>query len=185
MNYYGAKDLAENFRTVRKNTLIVAEDIGEQHYGFRAAPDVRTVAQNLVHIGLAPRFQEQIHGVERRTAMEGFDFPKLFAQMSAEEQRPRKKAEITAFLRDEGERFAKWLDGLSDNFLAERVQFMPGMTPPSKTRFEMLLGVKEHEMHHRGQLMLVERIIGVVPHLTREMQQRMAAMTPSASARPA
>jgi len=28
-------------------------------------------------------------------------------------------------------------------------------------------------MHHRGQLMLIERIIGIVPHLTRQMQQRM------------
>jgi uncharacterized damage-inducible protein DinB len=39
----------------------------------------------------------------------------------------------------------------------------------------MILSVKEHEMHHRGQLMLVERIVGIVPHLTREMQARMAA----------
>jgi uncharacterized damage-inducible protein DinB len=184
MNYYGAKDLADNFRTVRKNTLIIADDIGEQHYGFRAAPDVRTVGQTLVHISMAPKFQEMIHG-ERRTGMEGIDFPKLFATMSAEEQKPRKKAEVIALLREEGERFAKWLDGLSDDFLAERVKLMPGMTPTSKTRFEMLLGVKEHEMHHRGQLMLVERIIGVVPHLTREMQQRMAAMGTSGAARPA
>jgi uncharacterized damage-inducible protein DinB len=39
----------------------------------------------------------------------------------------------------------------------------------------MLLSVKEHEMHHRGQLMLIERMIGIVPHLTREMQARFAA----------
>ena len=31
----------------------------------------------------------------------------------------------------------------------------------------MILGVKEHEMHHRGQLMVMERMVGVVPHLTR------------------
>ena len=30
-------------------------------------------------------------------------------------------------------------------------------------------------MHHRGQLMLIERILGIVPHLTREMQARFAA----------
>jgi uncharacterized damage-inducible protein DinB len=40
----------------------------------------------------------------------------------------------------------------------------------------MILGVKEHEMHHRGQLMLIERMVGIVPHLTREGQARMAAM---------
>jgi uncharacterized damage-inducible protein DinB len=51
------------------------------------------------------------------------------------------------------------------------------MGQPAKSRFEMILGVKEHEMHHRGQLMLIERLIGLVPHLTRQMQERMAAMT--------
>jgi uncharacterized damage-inducible protein DinB len=49
-----------------------------------------------------------------------------------------------------------------------------GMTPPSKSRFEMILSVKEHEMHHRGQLMLIERLLGIVPHMTREMQSRLA-----------
>ncbi len=51
----------------------------------------------------------------------------------------------------------------------------PGMTPTSKSRFEMILSVKEHEMHHRGQLMLIERLLGIVPHLTREMQSRPVA----------
>jgi uncharacterized damage-inducible protein DinB len=38
----------------------------------------------------------------------------------------------------------------------------------------MLLSAKEHEMHHRGQLMTLERMVGVTPHLTRHMQERMA-----------
>jgi uncharacterized damage-inducible protein DinB len=54
------------------------------------------------------------------------------------------------------------------------------MVPPSKSRFEMLLGPKEHEMHHRGQLMLVQRMLGKVPHLTRQMQERVAAMKAAA-----
>ena len=39
----------------------------------------------------------------------------------------------------------------------------------------MLLGVKEHEMHHRGQLMLIERMLGIVPHLTRKREATAAA----------
>ena len=35
----------------------------------------------------------------------------------------------------------------------------PGATPASKSRFEMLLSVKEHEMHHRGQLMVAQRVL--------------------------
>jgi uncharacterized damage-inducible protein DinB len=34
----------------------------------------------------------------------------------------------------------------------------------------MLLGTKEHEMHHRAQLTVIERLLGIVPHLTRNRQ---------------
>jgi hypothetical protein len=30
--------------------------------------------------------------------------------------------------------------------------------------------IKEHEMHQRGQLMVLERMISIVQHLTREFQ---------------
>ena len=40
----------------------------------------------------------------------------------------------------------------------------------------MILSVKEHEMHHRGQMMLIQRLLGIVPHLTRQMQERMAQL---------
>ena len=43
------------------------------------------------------------------------------------------------------------------------MSFPPPVQPPTKSRFEMLLGPKEHEMHHRGQLMLVQRMLGQVP----------------------
>ena len=43
----------------------------------------------------------------------------------------------------------------------------PGAEPATKSRFEMLLSPKEHEMHHRGQLMMMQRMLGLVPHLTR------------------
>jgi uncharacterized damage-inducible protein DinB len=38
----------------------------------------------------------------------------------------------------------------------------------------MLLSAKEHEMHHRAQLIVLERLLGLVPHLTRQFQERMA-----------
>jgi uncharacterized damage-inducible protein DinB len=34
----------------------------------------------------------------------------------------------------------------------------------------MILGTKEHEMHHRAQLTVVERMLGIVPHLTRRQR---------------
>jgi uncharacterized damage-inducible protein DinB len=177
MTYYGSKELAESFRTVRKNTLVIAEEIGEQHYGFRATPETRSIAQTLVHIANSSTLAVQIHAAERRTTLVGFDFPTFVGKAMAEEQATRNKAQIVSLLQHNGDRFATWLDGLTDEFLGERVSLMPGMTPTSKSRFEMILGVKEHEMHHRGQLMLLGRMVGVVPHLTREMQARMATLS--------
>ena len=175
MNYYGGKELAESFRTVRKNTLAVAEDIPEDKYNFRPTPETRSVGELLAHIALSNGFQKQIHAEERRTNLEGFDFPSLMKRLSAEEKAPRTKAQVIELLTKDGDAWAKWMEGLDDNFLGEVVTMPPTATPPARTRFDMLLSVKEHEMHHRGQLMLIERILGIVPHLTRRMQERFAA----------
>lgn len=175
MYYYGPKELAESFRTVRKNTIAIAQEIPEEKYGFRPAPNTRTVGELLAHIALAYNFQYQVHAQERRSSLEGFDFSALMQRMMAEEKAQRSKDLTLEMLHTSGTKWADWLEGLTEEFLAERVEMRPGMTPPSKSRFEMVLSVKEHEMHHRGQLMLIERIVGIVPHLTREMQARMAA----------
>lgn len=180
MTYYGAKELAESYRTVRKNTLTIAQEIPADKYGFRAATETRGVAQLLTHIAMASTLHYQIHAVERRSTLVGFDFPAFMQKMAAEEQQARTKDQILDLLRRNGDQFAGWLDGLSDQFLGEQVGMPPGATPASKSRFEMILSVKEHEMHHRGQLMLIERMLGIVPHLTREMQARVAQMMAAA-----
>ncbi|MGA2575891.1 MAG: DinB family protein [Bryobacteraceae bacterium] len=176
MTYYGPKELADAFRTVRNNTIQIAEEIPEESYGYRVTPESRSVGEALVHIAVTPRFPEQVHFVEHRSTMEGFDFIGFLTKLTAEEKARRSKSEILELLRTEGEKFARELEGLSDDFLAERVGFPAGMVPAIKTRFEMLLGPKEHEMHHRAQLMTVERLLGITPHFTRQMQERVAAM---------
>jgi hypothetical protein len=36
-------------------------------------------------------------------------------------------------------------------------------------------------MHHRGQLMVIERMVGLTPHLTRQMMERMQSMQAAAA----
>ena len=175
MTYYGAKELAEAFKTVRKNTIQIAEDIPEDKYGYKAAPDVRSVGELLAHIALAPTFQLEFHGNPSAT-FSSFNFMPLFERLAAESAKPRTKAQVIELLRSEGEKFASFVGGLSDDFLGETLIMPPGGTPPHRLRFDMIMSVKEHEMHHRGQLMLIERILGIVPHLTKQQQERMARM---------
>ena len=176
MTYYGGKEMAASFRTVRDNTLKIAEEIPEDKYGFKPANDCRTIGQTLTHIALGPGFQHHIQS-NKVTDLKTVNFPELMKTVVAEEAKTRSKAEIIAFLKSEGDKFATFLEGLPESFLAEQVTMPPGATPATKTRFEMLLGAKEHEMHHRAQLMTAQRMIGQVPHLTRQMQERMAQLT--------
>ena len=181
MTYYGGKELAAAFRTVRGNTIKIANEIPENKYDFRAAPDSRTVAQTLAHIAVGSRIQQEMQK-SKVTELKTVNFPEMMQKNGAEEAKPRTKAELLALLKSEGDAFASFLESLPESFLAERVAMMPGTEPASKSRFEMLLSPKEHEMHHRAQLMTLQRMIGQVPHLTREFQERMAARAAAAAA---
>jgi len=171
MTGYGGAQMANAFRTVRKNTVQIAEDIPEDKYDFVVAPGVITVGEMLRHIAYAPMLYEAMHRGTPVTTLQGFDFPAAVGRSKALEAKPKSKTEIVALLKEEGERFAAWLESLSPQFLAETFTDPAGQNP--RTRFESLLSPKEHEMHHRGQLMLIERILGIVPHLTRQYQERM------------
>ena len=183
MTYYGAKELARSFRTVRENTIKIAGEIPEEKYGFRPAEGSRSVAETLVHIAVMPRVPEQIHAVDRLSTLVGFDFFGLRDKLQAEVKAPRTKAQILELLRTEGEKYAKILEGASEDFLGEQVEYPEGMEPRVKSRFEMLIAPKEHEMHHRAQLMLIERMLGITPHLTRQMEERIASMRSAQTSR--
>jgi uncharacterized damage-inducible protein DinB len=174
MSSYGGKELSSAFRTVRKNTIQVAEDIPESKYGHVAAQECKSVARMLTHIAISTRIWDEIHRKQRLTTMVGVNFLEMRERFDAEEAKPRSKAEIVELLRTEGEQFAAWLETLTPEFLAEMVTEGDGKT--QKSRLERLLSAKEHEMHHRAQLMLIERQLGIVPHITRQFNERVAQM---------
>jgi len=174
MRIYGGKELGRQFRTVRQNTIQVAEDIPEEHYSHVPAPECRSVGQMLTHLAVAPQMWEEVHGKQRVMTLVGFDFLALAERAKNEESKPRRKAEILELLRSRGESFAAWLETLTPEMLSEMITVADGSG--TKSRFEQLLGAKEHEMHHRAQLMLIERQLGIVPHLTRQFNDRVAKM---------
>jgi uncharacterized damage-inducible protein DinB len=127
----------------------------------------------LAHVAISTRSWQEIHK-KRLTTLVGLDFFSMMDRFNAEEAKTRSKAEILDLLRSEGEQFAVWMETLTPEILAETVTEPDGKT--AKTRFERLLSAKEHEMHHRAQLMLIERQLGIVPHLTRQFNERVAQM---------
>jgi uncharacterized damage-inducible protein DinB len=169
---YGATHMADSFRTVRKNTIQVAQDIPEDKYTYRAAEGAMSVAEMLAHLAASTHWATQLHFVEKKREVSYEDFGRYMAEGKAVADKLTTKADILAALESRGQDFATQLERMSEGDLAEHVSFPTPIQPPSKSRFEMLLSVKEHEMHHRGQLMLIERLLGIVPHLTRARQNR-------------
>ena len=155
MSVYGGRELGRQFRTVRQNTIQIAEDISEKQYNHVPAPECRSVGQMLAHIAVATQMWEEIHGKQRLMTLVGFDFLALAGGVKNEESQPRTKAEILELLQSRGESFAVWLETLTPEMLREMVTVADASG--TKSRFEQLLGAKEHEMHHRAQLMLIER----------------------------
>jgi uncharacterized damage-inducible protein DinB len=175
MTYYGANELARSFRTVRRNTLVTAEEIPEERYGFRPTPESRSVAETLVHIVVASQSSYRSHAVQKLATYVGVDFPALIKERHERETQlaAASKAQLLEELRASGELWGAYLDTVSEEALAQIIPFPAPAAPPAKSRLEMLLSAKEHEMHHRAQLMVYQRLLGLVPHLTRERQARM------------
>ena len=179
MTYYGGKELAASFRTVRSNTIQIADDIPAESYSFKPSPDSRSIGETLAHISTLTAFQTYIHQ-NHIDSLTKVNFPEYLQQARAQEDGLRSKEEIIAALRAEGDKFAAFLESVPESALSQPVAMMPGAQPATKSRFEMLMSAKEHEMHHRGQLMVMQRMLGMTPHLTRQMQERMARQAQAA-----
>lgn len=169
MKLYGPDQLVAGMRAVRGDTIQIASDIPESSYDYRPTPESRSVSETLVHIAWLWNFDRYLHEEAHLDSIEEVDFGAVIAQSRAEEMRQRSKSEIIDLLRTEGERSARWIEQLPDDLLAEHVR-MPG--GGSTNRFEMLLGTKEHEIQHRSQLMVIQRLLGIVPHFTRRRSDR-------------
>jgi uncharacterized damage-inducible protein DinB len=163
MSLYGTRQLADSMRAVRQNTILIAGDIPESQYAFRATPETRSVAETLVHIAWLGAADRVIHEREHLSSLEGFDFAALLATSASDEKVPRSKAEIIELLRVEGDRAVRWIETLPDEFMAERVALPGG---GSVSRFEMILATKEHELQHRAQLTVIERLMGIATRFT-------------------
>jgi uncharacterized damage-inducible protein DinB len=175
MTYYGGTDLARSFTTVRGNTIQIAEEIPAEQYDFRPVAECRSVREILGHLLSLSEGTYQAHAIDHLTTYVGIDFPAIIRRRIARaaELSALPKAALVETLRADGERWGAFLASLTEDELGVVVSFPEPAKPPTKTRFEMLLSLKEHEMHHRAQLMVYERMLGLVPHLTRARQPMM------------
>jgi uncharacterized damage-inducible protein DinB len=177
MNLYGPKQLADSIRGARRDTVLIAEDIHEDDYLFRPTVGSRSVAEILIHIAFFSNFDYFFHDEEHVTTLQAFDFGQFLRDGESQEKRLHTKSKLIELLSDSGESWAEWVEFVPLPFQAEGVVQRDGTL---KTRFEMILGTKKHEIHHFGQLTVIERMLGIVPHLTRARRDTDAPQQKSA-----
>src|SRR5215203_4052446 len=86
---YGVPQLAASMSAVRHNTIMIADDIPESSYGFRATPGTRSIAETLVHIAWLGSSDRLIHDELKLDSLEAFDFPAMLATSAEDEKRTR------------------------------------------------------------------------------------------------
>src|SRR5581483_616498 len=105
MHGYNGKDLARSFRTVRQNTIQIAEEIPEDKYDFRPSEGTRSVAETLRHIACSFMWVPDVHG-NRVTQLNFEMFRDGMAKQAQAEAALKTKADILGALRTNGETIA-------------------------------------------------------------------------------
>src|SRR5947207_1581549 len=95
---YGGTELAASFRTVRGNTVTIAEEIPENKYDFKPASDLRTVAELLAHIAMSPSIALTIQR-HKVADFKTLNFMELVGPIRADEAKQRTKTELVALLK--------------------------------------------------------------------------------------
>lgn len=144
-------DFVERLENSRKYLLLVAETMPEDKYGFKATPESKSFAENLMHIAWAMDWHSQslLGGREARdwqTDMELRVDTKSKAQMIA----------ATDKTFDEALSLIKNFDTTQ---LDDELDYF-GL---NRSKRQIFLLLADHITHHRGQMLVSMRLNGLVP----------------------
>ncbi len=153
--YVAAADILDPFDEYRDKVLALASAIPAEKYGWRTAPDVRSVAEVLTHIALGVKLMNDL-GIQE-PAKEALE--KRQAEMLAMEKQPRSKDEIVALLKTTFEEVRKTIVPLRAGILAREIRFYGQNT----TRRGSLIFLNTHLAEHLGQMIAYARANGIVP----------------------
>jgi len=175
---YGVRLLLDSARAVRQNTILIAQDIPESHYDYRATPQTRSIAETLVHNRMAVHVGPNDPRGPKPRFTRGIRFPPRCSRRRPPRRSARARSpRSSSYCAQTANAGHAWVYAqLPQEFLAKQVR-LPGGS--SVSRFEMLLATKEHELQHRAQLTVLERLLGIVPRVYRP-RVRVRPPTPHA-----
>ncbi len=141
----------ERLENSRKYLLLVAETMPEEFYEFKATPDSKSFAENLMHIGWAMDWHSQslLGGRDARNWQT--DTELRVAEKS--------KAEMITTINSTFDETMKLIAGFEIEKLDDKLDYF-GL---SRTKRQILMLLADHITHHRAQMIVSMRLKGLVP----------------------
>lgn len=161
--------VCEQWQDVRNGLIKEVELIPAGQMGFKPAPDSRTVIELLHHIIEIQRVLAGEMCRENTNFQRGF--PALMAEFAGPVKQATTKEAVLEILRSSLEETMEMVVSFGDaNFDHTMTRF----DGKECTKLEMLNFTVAHEMYHRGQLTVYERLLGIEPALTQFFRKMSA-----------
>ena len=160
------EEALESWEDARNGLIEEAENFAANQYGFRPSPEVRSVAETLVHI---MEVSVMMAGELTRedTDLKRYPWLKMLSHYASDVQKMRTKRELVPALRRtfrDGVKAFRRAGGMHMLQLIERFDGQKG------TRLAWFHHGIAHEMYHRGQLATYARLVGLKPALTKRIE---------------
>jgi uncharacterized damage-inducible protein DinB len=150
-------DLITTWKEVREGAIDELARIPDGKMDFRATAETRSILEIAYHI------IESERGLVREICREDSDIRRVFASSSHGEVNARTSEALGETMRASLEASAGLILQFGEDNLE---QTMMGFQGKEISKFSMLTLLVGHEMYHRGQITVYQRLLGIEPALT-------------------
>lgn len=162
--------ICEQWQDVRNGLIKEVELIPSEQMNFKPAPESRTAIELLQHIVETERVLAGEMCRENTNFQRGF--PALFSDFAGNAKEATTKEAVLEILASSLEKTVSMAVNFGDENFEQTMTRFDGK---QCTKFEMLNFTVAHEMYHRGQLTVYERVLGIEPALTQFFRKMMSA----------
>ena len=145
------KDYLERLENSRKYLILVAETMPEDKYDYKATPEVKSFAENLMHIGFAIDWHSQ--------SLIGGREPRDYQTDTIFKTGNKSKREMIATIDKTFDETIKLIKQFDTTQFDDELDYL-GL---NRTKRQIFLLLADHVTHHRGQMLVYMRLNGLVP----------------------
>jgi uncharacterized damage-inducible protein DinB len=168
--------LIESWSEVRAGLIKEASLVPEDQFSFRATPDTRSIAEVLQHIVQSQKLLVG-EGCRADTNLRRQSFAAHIAEYAPEVVAVNDKNGLIELLRGSMETSEAAIRSCGDGLQATMQRF----DGKEVSKLDFLNFAVAHEMYHRGQLTIYERLLGIEPALTQYFNKLFATAAESSN----